>query len=183
MDTLDKISDAISSFFEKKLDKIESARDSNLSKLNPLLIYSTKIYLITLLIIFGGSSIKGLYEYQLGNYPIYQKVRVGAICYDGWRSYSTGRGTCSHHGGVKEWLYKNRQIDMHYSQHETYFSISLVVFNLIIIPIFFQRYYRFSLLLYLTNVIGVSTYIFFIIISLPIMIILAFLIRMKSVFK
>jgi hypothetical protein len=28
----------------------------------------------------------------------------GAICADGWRSYSTGRGTCSHHGGVSEWL-------------------------------------------------------------------------------
>jgi|ERR1044072_1822128 hypothetical protein len=28
----------------------------------------------------------------------------GAICGDGSRSYSTGRGTCSHHGGVAEWL-------------------------------------------------------------------------------
>ncbi len=31
--------------------------------------------------------------------------RTGAICRDGWRSYSTGRGTCSHHGGVSYWLY------------------------------------------------------------------------------
>lgn len=30
--------------------------------------------------------------------------RGGAICNDGTRSYSTGRGTCSHHGGVAEWL-------------------------------------------------------------------------------
>lgn len=28
----------------------------------------------------------------------------GAICRDGWRSYSTGRGTCSYHGGVAYWL-------------------------------------------------------------------------------
>lgn len=28
----------------------------------------------------------------------------GAICEDGSRSYSTGRGTCSHHGGVAQWL-------------------------------------------------------------------------------
>lgn len=28
----------------------------------------------------------------------------GAICMDGWRSYSVGRGTCSHHGGVAQWL-------------------------------------------------------------------------------
>jgi hypothetical protein len=32
-------------------------------------------------------------------------VRTGAICRDGWRSYSTGSGTCSHHGGVDHWLY------------------------------------------------------------------------------
>jgi hypothetical protein len=34
------------------------------------------------------------------------KVRVGAICLDGWISYSTGSGTCSHHGGVREWRHK-----------------------------------------------------------------------------
>lgn len=28
----------------------------------------------------------------------------GAICNDGTRSYSTGRGTCSWHGGVDYWL-------------------------------------------------------------------------------
>lgn len=31
--------------------------------------------------------------------------RTGAICRDGWRSYATGRGACSHHGGVSYWLY------------------------------------------------------------------------------
>lgn len=31
--------------------------------------------------------------------------RVGAICRDGWRSSATGRGACSHHGGVSQWLY------------------------------------------------------------------------------
>ena len=31
--------------------------------------------------------------------------RIGAICEDGWRSYSTGSGTCSSHGGVDYWLY------------------------------------------------------------------------------
>src|SRR5437870_3127600 len=28
---------------------------------------------------------------------------IGAVCGDGWYSGSTGRGTCSHHGGVKYW--------------------------------------------------------------------------------
>ncbi len=33
-------------------------------------------------------------------------VRVGAICRDGSRSSATGRGACSHHGGVARWLYR-----------------------------------------------------------------------------
>jgi hypothetical protein len=32
--------------------------------------------------------------------------RVGAICRDGTRSSATGRGACSHHGGVAQWLYR-----------------------------------------------------------------------------
>lgn len=31
--------------------------------------------------------------------------RTGAICKDGSRSSATGRGACSHHGGVARWLY------------------------------------------------------------------------------
>jgi hypothetical protein len=31
-------------------------------------------------------------------------ARYGAICKDGTRSTATGRGACSHHGGVREWL-------------------------------------------------------------------------------
>ena len=31
-------------------------------------------------------------------------ARYGAICYDNTGSGATGRGACSHHGGVKEWL-------------------------------------------------------------------------------
>lgn len=33
-------------------------------------------------------------------------VRIGAICRDGTRSNATGRGACSHHGGVSYWLYR-----------------------------------------------------------------------------
>lgn len=32
--------------------------------------------------------------------------RTGAICRDGARSYSTGSGTGSHHGGVSRWTSK-----------------------------------------------------------------------------
>lgn len=36
--------------------------------------------------------------------PVYYESGGGAICNDGWRSYSTGRGTCSWHGGVAYYL-------------------------------------------------------------------------------
>tara|TARA_Y100001970_G_C14199721_1_gene840392 strand:- start:144 stop:1079 length:936 start_codon:yes stop_codon:yes gene_type:complete len=37
--------------------------------------------------------------------PPATRYRVGAICRDGWRSYATGSGACSWHGGVAYWLY------------------------------------------------------------------------------
>lgn len=36
----------------------------------------------------------------------------GAICNDGSRSYSTGRGTCSRHGGVDYWLTEYRKVKL-----------------------------------------------------------------------
>jgi len=38
--------------------------------------------------------------------PAPSGARVGAICKDGTRSSATGRGACSHHGGVAQWLYR-----------------------------------------------------------------------------
>jgi hypothetical protein len=38
--------------------------------------------------------------------PTIAGIRVGAVCNDGTRSNATGRGACSHHGGVAYWLYQ-----------------------------------------------------------------------------
>lgn len=35
--------------------------------------------------------------------------RIGAICKDGTYSSATGRGACSHHGGVSTWRYSERE--------------------------------------------------------------------------
>jgi len=35
------------------------------------------------------------------------KKGKGAICHDGWESHSTGRGTCSWHGGVDHYIDPN----------------------------------------------------------------------------
>lgn len=32
------------------------------------------------------------------------KKGKGAICNDGWRSHSTGQGTCSWHGGIDHYI-------------------------------------------------------------------------------
>ncbi len=46
-----------------------------------------------------------IYSERMDNYT---GERIGAICYDGWISHSTGRGTCSSHGGVREWRYQKK---------------------------------------------------------------------------
>lgn len=33
--------------------------------------------------------------------------RIGAVCNDGTTSKATGRGACSHHGGVSCWQYSD----------------------------------------------------------------------------
>lgn len=40
------------------------------------------------------------------NYQYETRVRVGAVCNDGTTTEATGRGACSHHGGVAYWLYE-----------------------------------------------------------------------------
>ena len=39
----------------------------------------------------------------------YSNVRIGAVCKDGSSSRATGRGACSHHGGVRRWKYERKQ--------------------------------------------------------------------------
>ncbi len=73
--------------------------------------------------IFGYESIKGslvngeergvwVYEKYNGEKEVYRWIasRVGAICRDGDRSYATGRGACSHHGGVDYWLNEYQRV-------------------------------------------------------------------------
>ncbi|MCP2037328.1 hypothetical protein [Chryseobacterium sp. HSC-36S06] len=47
--------------------------------------------------------LKRILKKEQDNFP---GLRIGAICYDGTRSDNEGLQTCSHHGGVSEWIYK-----------------------------------------------------------------------------
>lgn len=51
----------------------------------------------------------GIYKEPLRYIPYtspQHSERTGAICRDGSRSYATGRGACSRHGGVAQWVYE-----------------------------------------------------------------------------
>lgn len=62
-----------------------------------------KVYLLLLfLFIFQNSGCKENESPSAST----SKTRVGAICNDGTKTDATGSGACSHHGGVKEWIYK-----------------------------------------------------------------------------
>ena len=54
--------------------------------------------------------IRGLTSVAILTNRIHEKskyeYRIGAICSDGWKSKATGKGACSHHGGVDNWIYK-----------------------------------------------------------------------------
>jgi hypothetical protein len=76
--------------------------------------------------IYGYKSIKGelidgaergvwIYENYSGKKEIYKwiSVRVGAKCRDGSSSNATGRGACSHHGGVDYWQIQYERIKVH----------------------------------------------------------------------
>ena len=57
-----------------------------------------------------GIGVIGLYlSYsQIKEHRTY-RVRIGSVCEDGWNSNATGRGACSHHGGVDHWIYEERK--------------------------------------------------------------------------
>jgi len=54
---------------------------------------------------------------EANNEEFFKKYRVGAECCDGWDSDATGRGACSHHGGVKYWIYYDDETDEYSYQY------------------------------------------------------------------
>ena len=64
--------------------------------------------------------VKVKYNYQTGYIPKSDikpgkavidtfSYRIGAVCKDGTSSSATGRGACSHHGGVSRWKTSSRE--------------------------------------------------------------------------
>jgi hypothetical protein len=72
-------------------------------------LFSTLIILlISLSFVFIDIPISSSYAQDTFLTQYLKKKRIGAICRDGTRSNATGRGACSHHGGVDHWLYSKK---------------------------------------------------------------------------
>lgn len=98
---------------EQILKKIEA--EKNRTNLLKRLRSKAKTSLIVFsvgLVLFSPKIIEGLTPLDKLTNKIYEdssyKVRVGAVCRDGRNSSATGRGACSHHGGVRKWKYKKK---------------------------------------------------------------------------
>lgn len=126
---------------KKIKEKLWTRSDSSLSKvtnskLNYLIRAALTLAILTTLV--GGFLV--VREYVNGNYPIYGTQRIGAICSDGWHSFSTGRGACSHHGGVDHWLYP--QIGFHHMNPEPYLITTAFAFLFMIVFSIFSAAFR-----------------------------------------
>ncbi len=97
--------------YSQKQDPVEEQRTT------PTEIYSNKTYNTPEVpTTYRSKASRKSIETELGiSQPVttkpYKKaatttIRVGAICNDGTSSKATGRGACSHHGGVAYWLYE-----------------------------------------------------------------------------
>lgn len=75
-----------------------------------------------------------------GDYSITEGDRTGAVCNDGWISYSTSLGACSHHNGVDYWTYSNTS--MHHMIIELYCIVLATTFSFMILFSIFSVAFR-----------------------------------------
>lgn len=59
--------------------------------------------------------------------------RLGAICSDGSRSSATGRGACSHHGGVSRWLTSGRVAIVFWDYTRVYITKGLILLGVVLL--------------------------------------------------
>lgn len=134
------------------------------SRLNYFIRAALTIAILTTLV--GGFLV--VREYLNGDYPIFGTERIGAICSDGWQSYSTGRGTCSHHGGVDHWL--NPQIGFHYINPAPYWITIAFAFSFMVVFSIFSLAFRHRFFACLADAVyglGFITFIAFFLAAIP----------------
>jgi hypothetical protein len=111
--------------------------------INPPYLQDVAKIFIFFVVLFSLVTISiGSYEYVRGDYNIYEKIRIGAVCSDGWRSTATGSGACSWHGGVDHWLYKDIVTGRHISNHQIYFVLFITSFFFLFYASLTSQYLR-----------------------------------------
>lgn len=123
----------------------------------------------------------GTYKFTRADQPIYSSERIGAICNDGWRSFSTGNGTCSHHRGVDHWLY--RQIGTHQFNPSGYIATIGSSLSLMIMLSLVSKASRLKFIAGLSEVGYVIGVFIFIILFLTILLTISPILIIKSFFK
>ena len=128
---------------EKKVDTCETLiNKDHLGYLNILIVLALSYCGIML---FAGAM-----ETMDVDHPIYSRVSDGAVCIDGWRSGSTGPGTCSHHGGVDYYVYTKELTGYHYSKPEFYFYQFFIITGILLFLSMLSRWFLYSTLTFLS---------------------------------
>ncbi len=133
--------------------------------LNRVFYLSYLLSVISLVLFICGSV-----EHLQGDKSIIVKVPNGAICNDGWRTYSQGPGTCSWHNGVDYYLFRDISVGTNYANPEPYFFLSAIFFATLLICCFLNR--NFKIVIFEIGILMTTGFyfIFFISLSLPLVI-------------
>ena len=144
--------------------KLKSEKTRNFIKISVTIALILLILAATLILI----------EYIRGDHPVYSSERSGAICNDGWVSNSTGRGTCSHHGGVKRWTYY--QVGYHYCNPQPYLIMLIIPFLFLTFSTLFSKAFKNRLMASIFELLDLMIYIFYFVIILLLIFLALFLI-------
>lgn len=94
---------------------------------------AARIASFTIVFFCFGSLTWGGIEQVRGDYDVFKSVPDGARCNDGWRSSSQGPGTCSWHGGVDYYMYKDAFDHRHISNPSPFYLVGLGSFIAILL--------------------------------------------------
>ena len=133
----------LSEWAEKKADSCETRINKDKLEYLNILIFVAFSYC-------GWILFMGTYETVVGDHAVYSQVSNGAVCMDGWRSGSTGPGTCSHHGGVDYYVYSKERTGYHYSDPEFYFYQFFVIIGIFLVLSLLSRWFLYSTLIQLS---------------------------------
>ncbi len=143
---------------EENIQEAFELEEEKLGKKNDQLFFIAILNLLGLTLGFTGYLYESIFKLK----DVVEKVCIGAVCNDGWLSYSTGPGTCSWHSGVHHYVYK----EIITGQNKTYETVYLgFLVGLILITIYYyythKKYRRIIYFIILFSVLNIVKLIFY----------------------